>query len=972
MVINNKIYIAVLLILNLTILNGELVKSKSAENPIINNPAEVITDAEINIQNEDKSALVKEDPINTQNYNDLDKNFDFSKYENITLKKVILETLAASNNLKAANEKLIQTRIAYGEGKKGYLPTVNFALDTKVEKRYAVIQPEIGNRETKVIHDQRYKITIDQPLYSGGSTDLKIKTLKAKYQAAKNKYQIVLNQTIQTAIKAYFTLLFDIENVNLTSKNMEQLKKILDISQVKYDSGAISAGDLAAIKAGVANAQTQLNTTRSKLADSMDYYLYLLNNRFENTKPFEKNFTINVGTYEELKQTIINNNLSLINYRLNIEGTKHKLKSFQNKFKPKIDLQMKMSHILNQEDYIDDEQLYTAKISFRYNIYNKGADMNSISNVYSTIEELQYRYQEEIKKISWDTSKLYNSIKSLTNSLKSTKDEITASKEMVDVYWEGFQLGEQDLQVLLQGQRQLNTAQTNLLKLKKDYLTNMFKVLNQTNELASFFGINYEDTSFIDFTNVEDQKITVDMNNSIYDQLSGLKPPMDNYLELIQEYTFDDIVSFKDKFLQSDDNKYTIVVSDFKNTYDAYTYLKLNRLISDSFTFDYYKQDGMLLKDSLKKKVKIATKVSHGIFDTKEDAQEVINDSFNNPSKQITIAKVKDIKQSYISYVDGLTTYIDPYVIKPIKAKKFQTNKVFKKKFLNANKDYFTINIVSLSSMKKAEILLQNYGIENDSFVFKYGRDGKWVKVMYGVFKTYSQAFEALNNKPDLVQKYHPVIEKISHKQELYKKYEEFNIPKVYKTKVVPANKKDIQIAKKVIDQKKKKVNKKKVSKIINSNIVKTKDIKNNELKKIKILKDTKESEKENITNTLTYKYNNKEFMDKFLSADPDTYYTTNMALFTKDIDAYNFVKKNNIEDKTITVPFIKNNKEYYKVMYGLYKNKKEAKEAISKLSKNLKANRPTIEGVLRKQILFKTGDVQLSKNAYKNRKKEK
>jgi len=965
MIINNKISIIILLLLNLNILNAELIKSQSPETPVQIEPAEVVSDAEISIQNEDKPALVKEDPIDSQNYNDLENNLDFSKYKKITLKKVILETLAASNNLKAAKEKLIQTKITYSEGKNGYLPVINFALDTKVEKRYAVIDPDVGERDTKVIHDQRYKITIDQPLYSGGSTGLKIKTLEAKYETAKNKYQIVLNQTIQTAIKAYFTLLFDIEKVDLTSANMEKLKKILDISQVKYDSGAISAGDLAAIKAGVANAQTQLNTTRSKLADSMDYYIYLLNNRFENTKPYEKNFTINVGTYEELKQTIINNNLSLINYRLNIEGTKHKLRSFKNRFKPKIDLQMKMSHILNQEDYIDDEQLYTAKISFKYNIYNKGADMNAISNVYSTIEELQYRYQEEIKKISWDTSKLYNSIKSLKNSLKSTKDEIRASKEMVDVYWEGFQLGEQDLQVLLQGQRQLNEAQTNLLKLKKDYLTNIFKVLNQTNELASFFGINYEDTSFIDFTGVEDQKITIDMNNSIDDQLANLKAPMDSYLELIQEYTFDDIVSFKDKFLESDDNKYTIVISDFKNTYDAYSYLKLNRLISDSFTYDYYKEDDLLLKDSLKKKVKIATKISHGIFDTKEEAQETIEDNFNNGSKQISIAKVKDVKQSYISYVDGLTTYIDPYVIKPIKEKKFETNKEFKKRFLNAKKDYFTINIVSLSSMKNAEILLLNYGITNESFVFRYGKDGKWVKVVYGVFKTYSQAFDALNNKPDLVQKYHPVIEKISHKQDLYKKYEKYNIPKVYKTHIIPATKNDVKKAVKVIENK----NKKTVKDIKKYKVIKKDIIKSKVVKKVKAIEEPK---KEIITNSLTYKYNNKEFVDKFLNANPNIYYTTNMALFTKELSAKNFVEKNNLQDKTITVPFVKNNKNYYKVMYGLYKSKKEAKADIDKLPKNLKINKPTIEGVLRKQILFKTGNVELSRNAYKNLKKEK
>ena len=951
---NMRFYILILLILNVSVLAVDAIKSTTNNESTPDKSLDIISDAREGNANENKSALISENIVQTQNYNDLEKNFDFSKYKNITLKKVILETLASSNNLKAANEKLIQSKIAYSEGKNGYLPTINFVLDTKVEKRYAVIQPEVGTRETKTNHDQRYKITVDQPLYSGGTTGLKMKTLKAKYEEANNKYQIVLNQTIQSAIKAYFTLLFDIKKVDLTSQNMKKLSKILEISQIKYDSGAISIGDLAAIQAGVANAQTQLNSTRSKLADSMDYYLYLLNNKFENTKPYEKNFSIKIGSFEELKQDIINKNLLLMNYRINIDSRKYKLKSFKNKLKPKIDLQMKMSHILNQEDYIDDEQIYTAKLSFRYNIYNKNKDMNAITNVYSSIEELQYRYQEEIKKISWDTSKLYNSIKSLSKSLKSTQDEIKASNEMVDVYWDGFQLGEQDLQILLQGQRQLNTAKINLLKFKKDYLTNMFKVLNQTNELASFFGINYEDTNFINFADVEDQNKLVDMNSSINTQLVNLKTTTDSYLELIQEYTFDDIVDFKDKFLQSDNSKYTIVISDFKNTYEAYNYIKLNRLISDSFTYDYYRKNGQLQKDNLIKKVKVATKISHGIYNTKEDAQNEIKDTLNSSSKIISVVKIKDVKNNYLSYVDGLSTYIKPYVIKPIIPKKFKTNQSFKNKFLSANKEYFTINIVSLSSMKKAEILLLNNNILNDSFVFKYGRDGKWVKVVYGVFESYSQAFDALQNKQSLIEQYHPVIEKIYNKQKLYKEFEQYNKPVIHKTHIIKATKKDILKATKL-------KNKKTVAKKV-KNIAKIKDI----------LSDTKNIDEINKSPKITYSYNNETFKNKFLNADPKIYYTTNMAVFLSANNAKRFVKNHKIEDKTFTVAFIKNGKNYYKVMYGLYKNKQEAKKAVKDLPKNLAVNRPTIEGVGRKQVLFKTGSIELSKNVYKKNKGSK
>jgi septal ring-binding cell division protein DamX len=502
----------------------------------------------------------------------------------------------------------------------------------------------------------------------------------------------------------------------------------------------------------------------------------------------------------------------------------------------------------------------------------------------------------------------------------------------------------------------------------------MFKVLNQTNELASFFSINYTDPYFIDFSGVEDQKYVVDMNTSINTDIAELNTTKGSYLELIQEYTFDDIVSFKDTFLEEDDDKYSILISDFTNNYEAYSYIKLNRLMTNSFTFDYFKENGKLEDDSLNKKITVATNIAHGIYDDKKSATEDIDNNFDTNEKKFKVYKISKIKDMYSKYVDNLSTSVKPYIIKPIKKKVFKTDPKFKKAFLEANKDYFTINIVSLSNMQKAEELLLSNNIINDSFVFRYGRNGKWIKVVYGIFETYSQALEALNQKENLITKYHPVIEKISHKQDLYYKYEKYNIPKVIKTKAVPANKEEIRIEKEVnkdinktIIPTKLPVLEKEVKKDINKTIIPTKlPVLEKEVKKDinKTIMPTKLPVLEKEVNK-DIKEDKISFKTRFLNADPKIFYTMNMALFTSNDAALKFVEKNNIKENSIIIPFKKNSKEYYKIMYGLYKSKNEAQESIRKLPKNLSKNKPTIEGVKRKQILFRTGDVELSKKAY-------
>jgi outer membrane protein TolC len=737
---------------------------------------------------ESKAALVNIDPLALQNYSENDFNYSLDEYDRVTLKSVILETLSHSHKLKSAQEKVTQVELQLKDAYSAYLPTVDFAYQYKTTKNLKTGDATVDTPSHLNIDDENYKITLKQSLYSGGATALKIKSLKATVEEGKRKYLIVLEQEIQKAIKAYFGVLFGDKNVKINERNMEKLNKILEITQVKYDSGALSIGDLSAVKANIANASGKLIKIKSSLADAIDFYIYTVGYDFEKTAPFEENFNVQLTTLDKLYEDILANNLGLLNYRLNIQSTKNKLLNIKASFKPKVDLELAYKNVLDKEDFKANEESYSAKVTMSLNLYNGGKDVTKTMKVFSGLQELKFRYEEEIKKIKWEVSKLFNSIRSLDKTIQSTKDEVEASNEMVNAYWEGFQLGEQDLQVLLQGQRQLNSAELDLLKYKQDYLTNVFKLLKEKGELSSYFDINPNSPDFLDFSNSDLINPISDDILSTNNEINLTKPKelnatIDEYLEVVKESTFDDIVSFKDKFLTSDDNNYTLVISDFTSHFDAYKYIKTNRILQNAFSYEYFSKDGVLVSDKSKRKeVAIKRNIAYGIFTTEEEANLAKNNIFDiNNEKQFSIAKVKDVKELYGKYVAGLETQIEPFVIKPKIKKTFITDQKFKDKFLKAEKYFFSINIVSFSKVKYAAALVKKEGIEKDSLVFKYGRNGEWVKVMYGVFPTYSQAFEALSKHPKLIDKYHPIIEKVEHKQKLYNKYKKYNgLPKWY------------------------------------------------------------------------------------------------------------------------------------------------------------------------------------------------
>jgi outer membrane protein TolC/septal ring-binding cell division protein DamX len=738
------------------------------------------------VLNESKSALISVDPLALQSYSEANNNFDIKNYDKVTLKSVILETLSQSNTLKSAQEKVNQIELELKKTYASYHPTLDFEYSLKNTKNHTG-DIDLDTKSHSEYDDESYKLTLKQSLYAGGATALKVKSIKSKVEEGKRKFLIILEQEIQKAIKAYFQVLFNYQKVQINEKNMEKLNKILEITQVKYDSGALAIGDLSAVKANIANASSKLITIKSELADSLDFYLYIVGEDFQRTAPFEEDFSLNLTTLEELYEEIEENNLALLNYRLNIQSTKDNLLSVKAKFKPKLDLEMYYKNVLDKEEFETNEEQYVTKLTLSYNIYNGGKDTIDTMRIFSDLQELKFRYQEEIKKIRWEVSKLYNSLLSLDDTIKSTRDEVSASNEMVNAYWEGFQLGEQDLQVLLQGQRQLNSAELNLVKFKQDYLTNLFKLLKEKGELSAFFKIDPEDPHFIDFSNTGkiEQTATLDLtteNNTT--RTKDLNATVDEYLDMPKTATFDDVINFRDTFLQADDEKYTLVISDFENNYDAYQFIKRNRLLENAFSYGYFENDGTKIVDNKTKEklVSISNKIAYGIYETNDAALNAQDNIFElKNSKKYMVMKVKDIKDAYKEYVTGLETKVQPFIIKPKIKKTFITNQEFKHKFLTAPEYYFSINVISVANLTHAQKIVQSENIENDSFVFKYGRNGEWIKIMYGVYPTYNQAFNALSSHPSLMDTYQPVIEKISHKQKLYNKYKEFNkLPKWY------------------------------------------------------------------------------------------------------------------------------------------------------------------------------------------------
>lgn len=699
----------------------------------------------------------------------------------VSLIDVVVESLSISYKVKSAKEKMRRAQLTYEKAFADYYPTVDLSYShTENDNSYFVERKNGINgqfHENKSYSEKSANITLQQNLYAGNATQNNIKRLYHKYSFEKYNYENTLQIEAEKAVRAYFDIVFRYKALNTNQKNIERLEKVLEIVQVKYDNGAATIGRLSSVKASISNAKTQLSNVESKFNKALDYYKFIVGDEFTDTFPFEEDVDIQIQDYEVLVQEMLNKNPKILSFQHNIIAENFKLAGQNSKFRPAVDLKLKYESLQDQEFYTGEESTYSANVVFKYNLYNGNRDQKEFLIINSKIEEMKHEKNFEVRKLKWDIDKLHTSLTSLEDTVKNTEDEIISTISMVESYWEGFKHGEQDLEILLQGQRQLNSAEINLIDSVHNSIKDYFSVLKASGTLLEYFNININKKEFLDFakTTYRKSKSTIyspailnqDYENSLMqsdenmtiiykEAVEDINLTSENIAsiekeEVVNEEVKDTVASFlafNKEFLKANNKKYTIMIREFDSIAQAFSFMHAKNITDTTFPYGSFKDN------------KIKTYLSHGIFNTREEAEVILN-QLSDTSQKYKVVLIGEVQRGYNLYNTMLLEKKIPM---------FTTNKAFQEYFIAAPKDFYTINVASFASMQEAGLFVRSNKLEEDTFTFRYGDNFEWVQVVYGVFSSYEEAQARLDSMDMIRLKYYPIIEKVQLKQDLYEK----------------------------------------------------------------------------------------------------------------------------------------------------------------------------------------------------------
>lgn len=423
--------------------------------------------------------------------------FHAQRDNGLSLYDAIQRAIAHSPKIKAANETVVQQNQKVIEAKSYHLPTVTLSGDIGREVRQFKTDDSKPYVLAVTTQKSMYKkvdayLAINENLWSGGSIENSINEKDARLKASLFTYRDKLESLVIDIVNAYFEVVYSEIALKISQKNMKNYQKILKIVTIKEKNGAATTGDVNFIRANVNNAEIELTKRQKTLSDAKANYEYLLQTTDKAHLPYE----VISPLYSADLNTSLNDakryNAKLLAQKAYIKATKFGFLASKGKFAPKVDLSLNAESRDEFDIGIGQTNKVNALITFRYNLYNGNRDEANAVRLLSKMREQKFLYQNIQRQLVFDTKVLTRSVSTLSQSLKLTEKEVLASRKVVKSYWIAFQHGTQDLQALQLAQRNLNNAEQNYAKYKKELILDDYALMQKTGVLLKFLQLPYK------------------------------------------------------------------------------------------------------------------------------------------------------------------------------------------------------------------------------------------------------------------------------------------------------------------------------------------------------------------------------------------------------------------------------------------------------------------------------------------------
>ena len=321
-------------------------------------------------------------------------------------------------------------------------------------------------------------LIITQDIFDGGSSISKIKAAFNEIQAERYSLKTVEQEVFLDGIKLYGELATEMINLNLSEKNVEFLKRQLDLVKQQFEIGEVTLTDVSIADARYLLGFSEKLKIESKLKSLRAKYLSFFGKgpntpsvEFSNSLPNIKNNS------ERNLRYLKDHNPSLRNLSFLIKSSEKKIQSLKRKRLPSVKLEAEAK--INKGYFRTDSEreVLSAFTKVEIPLYQSGMASSKIREEKQKLFALEELFLEKYKMSEFQLISEISNYNFSFSRIDAYKSQIKSNKIFLEGLQQELLLGERTTLDILDGEQELLKSQLDLAKSKNELFLSYYQIL---------------------------------------------------------------------------------------------------------------------------------------------------------------------------------------------------------------------------------------------------------------------------------------------------------------------------------------------------------------------------------------------------------------------------------------------------------------------------------------------------------------
>lgn len=344
--------------------------------------------------------------------------------------------------------------------------------------------PETNNLhrlQSPNVFTPKAELTISHNLFNGGQDIIKLKTIKQKSYAAKEKFYNDEQELIYEGIETYLNYYSFLETSKLYEAKVHYFQKMLEIEKQKLALGESTS-------VSVANAQVQLSKALSEHIASITA-VQNLEKKFYNffgilpsniELPRISNDLENSET--ALMNSALNNSFVLNYYKNQILEQQLKVKFCRAAVLPKINAQFS---VISPLPFQPEHSTATFVVEMRIPIFNHNTAFLDSRTEIRALNMLISQYKDKLEQIKMSVASEWKQYNSIKQQIEYSDDYVKFATIALSATQHEYELGNIRITDLLKAQNNFYDSKIENIKVNVALLKHMYKIKQLTNKLTA-------------------------------------------------------------------------------------------------------------------------------------------------------------------------------------------------------------------------------------------------------------------------------------------------------------------------------------------------------------------------------------------------------------------------------------------------------------------------------------------------------